>query len=852
MNKPAKAVPPRCPDQNITPGEHAPEHAPEQAPDHGASRPGLSRRGFLGAAVAGSMAVAAGAATPRDAAANSRSAAAPVQPATAPASVAPLSRAETKSLGIATLAAYERAVDLWAVTDGTIFNQNVQPQWLAQTHQFWYAIERKGGSREYMIVDMATGQRRRAFDEARLAEGLKKVGGGNLNQQNPAINIISLSPEKMTFNLGERGFSCDLKNYAVAGHGAAWPQPLAKAAFPPTDPNRWSSESPDSPNGRWHVAVREFNVFLKDRHSSREIRLTSDGTPEHHFDPRVFWSPDSAKFIVLRTQPGFDRQVKELDYAVPQNQATLVSFFYRKPGDRVNITRPHLFHVSPAREIPVPIDTAPNPWSITEVRWNAHSQSFSYLYNQRGHQVMRVLEVNATTGKTRTIVEELCHDDHSPKFFDYSGKQFTFYLPATGEVIWMSERDGWNHLYLFDLYTGRLKNQITQGDWVVRGVEWVDPVKRQIWFRAGGIFSQQDPYFVHYCRVNFDGSHLTRLTKANGTHSVVFSPDRQYLVDTWSRVDAAPVVELRRADRGTFVCHLETADITQWRKTGLPLPQPFVAKGRDGKTDIYGVIYRPTHFDPRRQYPLIEYIYAGPQAAFVPKAFKPFHWPQTMAEIGFIVVQIDGMGTSYRSKPFHDVCWKNLGDSGFPDRIPWIKAAQKRACPQMDLSRVGIYGTSAGGQSALRALLAFGEFYKVASANSGCHDNRVDKIWWNEQWMGWPIGPWYAAQSNVTNAHKLSGSLLLIAGGMDHNVDPCCTMQVINAMQKANKDLEFVFVPPGHHGAAGYHWQYTWRQVRDFMVRRLWHIQPRGGQILPLALATPIIPDEFKENIADA
>ena len=303
---------------------------------------------------------------------------------------------------------------------------------------------------------------------------------------------------------------------------------------------------------------------------------------------------------------------------------------------------------------------------------------------------------------------------------------------------------------------------------------------------------------------------------------------------TWSRINTPPVTELRNAQTAHLIRQLEVADISALLATGLPLPEPFCAKGRDGKTDIYGVIYRPTHFDPHTQYPVIEHIYAGPQGAFVPKEFRAFHWAQTMSEIGFIVVQIDGMGTSQRSKPFHDVCWKNLGDSGFPDRIPWIKAARRKACPQMDISRVGIYGTSAGGQSALRAALAFGDFYKVASANSGCHDNRVDKIWWNEQWMSWPIGPWYAEQSNVTNAHRLQGPLQLIAGGMDHNVDPCCTMQVINALQIANKDFEFLFVPPGHHGAAGYHWQYTWRQVRDFMVRQLWHIQPRNGAILPL------------------
>ncbi|MGC8553848.1 MAG: DPP IV N-terminal domain-containing protein, partial [Phycisphaerae bacterium] len=215
----------------------------------------------------------------------------------------------------------------------------------------------------------------------------------------------------------------------------------------------------------------------------------------------------------------------------------------QKPGDRVTVSRPHLFHVTPPKEIPLSTHLASNPWSITEIRWNPDSGSFTYLYNQRGHQIMRVLRVDAHSGHIHPVVEEICHDDRSPKFFDYSGKQFTFYLPKFNEMIWMSERDGWNHLYLFDLTTGRLKNRITSGPWVVRSVLWVDPAKRQIWLRVGGIYPSQDPYFVHYCRVNFDGTQLTRLTDADGTHKAVMSPDRRFLVAVWSRVDSPPVTE---------------------------------------------------------------------------------------------------------------------------------------------------------------------------------------------------------------------------------------------------------------------------------------------------------------------
>ncbi|NDA67919.1 MAG: S9 family peptidase, partial [Verrucomicrobia bacterium] len=282
---------------------------------------------------------------------------------------------------------------------------------------------------------------------------------------------------------------------------------------------------------------------------------------------------------------------------------------------------------------------------------------------------------------------------------------------------------------------------------------------------------------------------------------------------------------LRRAD-GTLVCELERGDARVLLATGWRAPERFVAKGRDGATDIYGIIYCPTNFDPAKKYPVIEYIYAGPHSAFVPKAFGPMPggWVREMAELGFIVVQCDGMGTSHRSKAFHDVCWQNLGDSGFPDRIAWLKAAATKH-PELDLTRVGIYGGSAGGQSSTRALLAHGDFYKAAVSDCGCHDNRMDKIWWNEQWMGWPIGPHYAEQSNVTQAGNLRGKLMLVVGELDKNVDPSSTLQVANALVKADKDFDLLIIPGAGHGAAES--PYGRRRRADFFVRHLLGKTPR-------------------------
>jgi hypothetical protein len=373
-----------------------------------------------------------------------------------------------------------------------------------------------------------------------------------------------------------------------------------------------------------------------------------------------------------------------------------------------------------------------------------------------------------------------------------------------------------------------VKNQITRGNWVVRAVQHVDPAKRLIWFSAGGMYPGKDPYFANYYRINFDGSGLTRLTEADANHAAAFTSDLKYYVDTYSRTDTPPVMELRRTDDNTLVSTLERGDITELMRAGWKAPEVFVAKGRDGTTDIWGIIIRPGGFDPARKYPVIENIYAGPQGSFVPKSFFAYNQMQSQAELGFIVVQIDGMGTSNRSKAFHDVAWKNLGDAGFPDRILWHKAVAARY-PFYDITRVGIYGGSAGGQNALGGLLFHSEFYKAGIAYAGCHDNRMDKIWWNEQWMGWPVGPQYSASSNVDNAHRLQGELLLVVGELDTNVDPSSTMQVVNQLIKHNKNFDLLVIPGANHPAGRGNdptASYGDHKRFDFFVRHLLRVTP--------------------------
>ncbi|AHG92397.1 peptidase S9B dipeptidylpeptidase IV domain protein (plasmid) [Gemmatirosa kalamazoonensis] len=540
----------------------------------------------------------------------------------------------------------------------------------------------------------------------------------------------------------------------------------------------------------------------------------------------IRWSPDSKHLVAYRRRPGYNRLVHYvLSSPADQLQPKDTSIFYRKPGDVLDVTTPVLIDVEPRAARPIDNALFPNPYQISQAAWHKDSRGFTFEYNQRGHQVYRVIEVDAATGAARAVVS-----DEPKTFFSYRplngnqtdhGSYWRYDVDDGKEVLWMSERDGWAHLYLYDGATGKVKNQITKGPWVVRAVDSVDVAHRQIYFRASGTIAGQDPYFVHYYRINFDGTGLVRYTEANGTHTLYWSPDHAYYVDTYSRVDLPTVVELRRtSDRR--LTPIEKGDMSAQVAAGWRPPEVFSAKGRDGATDIWGIVVKPLAFDPSRKYPVIEQIYAGPQGSFVPKTWGGGQSLQALAELGFVVVQIDGMGTNNRSKAFHDVAWKNLGDAGFPDRILWHKAYAARN-PWYDVTRVGLYGTSAGGQNAMGGLLFHPDFYKAAYANSGCHDNRMDKIWWNEQWMGWPLGPQYEASSNVVNASKLQGSLMLVIGEFDTNVDPSSGYQVADALIRAGKYFDLLVVPNGGHGAGG---AYAVRKRNDFFVEHLLGVAP--------------------------
>ncbi len=599
---------------------------------------------------------------------------------------------------------------------------------------------------------------------------------------------------------------------ATAGDCAA----IFDGTTPAPPQGRRRPNGAESPDGKWRALIRDNDLWIHPT-TGEDVRLSTDGKAGDSYGGPFLWSSDGKYLLAVRTEAGQDHKIHMVRSSpTDQLQPEYMTLDYLKPGDKIPHPRLVIFDVAGHKPIPVDATATSNPWDFSEYHWSPDSKELYFVYNQRGHQVLRLMAAEAATGKARTVVEET-----SPTFIDYQAKLWVRYLDKTGEALWMSERSGYNHIYLVDLKSGQMK-PVTQGPWMVRSVESVDEAKRQMLLRIMGRDPKQDPYHFHYARVGFDGS-LTALTDGDGTHRLTWAPDGETYLDTYSRVDLAPVTELRRTNDGKKLALLETADDAALKAIGWSEPERFVAKGRDGKTDIWGIIEKPTNFDPTKKYPVIESIYAGPQDFFVPKAFAPFRTPSKIAELGFIVVQIDGMGTDWRGKAFHDVCYQNLADAGFPDRILWMKAAAATR-PWMDLSRVGVYGTSAGGQSAASAVMRFGDFYKAAVADCGCHDNRMDKIWWNELWMGWPVGPAYAANSNVTAAKDLKGKLYLMVGEVDTNVDPASTMQVVNALIQAGKDFDLLVYPNSNHGVLGR--PYAFRRMEDFFVRWAYGIEP--------------------------
>ena len=729
-------------------------------------------------------------------------------------------------MGQGTADDYRRAYELRTkYSMNNVWCADVNPRWTADGDKFYYVTNRPEG-RRYMLVDADRRKRVDLFDHMDLANALERSTGKHVSADSLFLSISCV---------GNGGDTIDFSMNGVRYRYLTKSNSLDRLpALPPVgEEPHWmvvdsetGGEPVVSPDGKLKAFIRNHNVWVSNYDGSNARALSDDGAMGNYYSSRVYWSPDSRKIAVNRIRPAVKHYVYYVESSPKdQLQPRLHKQEYAKPGEELLFKRPAIFNAETGEKSIPETAMLENQYEISDPVWEKDSHSVTFEYNGRGHKVYRVLELNDKGGEMHVIVDEK-HD----KYVNYV-RNFRHDLTDGKHIIWSSERDGYQHLYMIDRLTAQPSWQITRGEWYVRGVQYVDEAAGRIFFSASGVKKDEDPYLIRYYSIKTDGTDMRDLTPVTGNHVVTYSPDMKYMVDVWSTIADAPQAVLRSAADGRELMQLEKADISRLTAAGWTAREVFVAPGRDGKTPMWGLIRRPSNFDPSRSYPVIEYIYQGPGDQYVPKSFRPYDWWMTsLSELGFIVVMVDGMGTSFRSRDFENVCYKNLKDAAIPDHIAWLKEAGEKY-PYMDLDRVGIYGCSAGGQESLSALLMYPEFYKACYSACGCHDNRMDKIWWNELWMGYPVDESYAESSNVVNAHLLQRPLMLVVGEMDDNVDPASTMQVADALIKAGKDFELVVIPGARHTMGE---DFGERKRYDFFVKNLLGVTPPSWQEVPL------------------
>lgn len=724
-----------------------------------------------------------------------------------------------------------------------VLNAEVTPVWIAPGERFWYQNRTRRGL-EYILVDPAGPTRQLAFDHARLAAALSTASGRAYEAYRLSLSALVFEEQSVAFDLDGRRWRCDLETYTCVEveHRPANPAELL------------------SPDGQWAAFTRRHNLYIRNTTTNEEIALTHDGKRYYDYGaeaearlstvsdqrfgraapPVAAWSPDSRKLVTQRLDQRRVRDLHLIQHAPPDGSARPVLYAYRYPlvGDQeVPLAEYVVLDVEKRTQTffemqPEIIQFEISPLLTGLVWWSQDSQRAYYIQQERGFRTLRLYEVDAGTGASRLLAEEHGQTNISYNLAIINPPNVRI-LEASRAFIWFSQRDGWAHLYLYDLESGQLRHQITQGAWNVLDILRVDEERGLLYFTGCGREPGVDPYYEYLYRVGLNGGEVELLTPEDAAHKITLSPSGRYFVDTFSRVDLPPVTVLRTMD-GELVQKLEEADVQLLLEKGWRFPERFSVKARDGVTDIYGVIYRPTNFDPDKQYPVLDAIYPGPHIIRTPKSFPTtpreafrFWGPQAEAELGFIVITIDGLGTPFRSKAFLDVSYQNTHEAGgLEDHIAGLKQLAARY-PYMDLERVGIYGHSGGGYASARAILAYPDFYKVAVSSAGGHDHRGYFAGWFERYQGLLEGDNYNAQDNTLIAHQLKGKLLLAWGELDDNVHPSMCIRLADALIKANKDFDMLLLPNRNHGFSSD--LYFTRRRWDYLVQHLLGMTPPEG-----------------------
>jgi dipeptidyl aminopeptidase/acylaminoacyl peptidase len=711
-----------------------------------------------------------------------------------------------------------------------VFGDEVDPQWLVDGNRFWYR-NKTGTGHEFVMVDPVGNTRGTVFDHDRLAAAMSLANdSAYAGRKLPFDSFDFLGGEEaIAFRVGRKRFECNISRYAC----------IVADTLPSTVPY---VVSPDS---AWEAFVQGYDLYIRPHGGGDTVRLTSDGEEFYSYGldypspnqvrsgaqrrPAVSWSPDSRRLVVDRRD---ERGVEHHHYIsyTPQRPVHY-SQPYALPGDTV-FSRPgmEIIDVETRNKVKVELDSRSTRSSFRgssiDSAWTGDSRAFYVVYGTRASKHAFLAEVEAATGALRILA-----GDSSQTFVETNQRDpISWYVTGDGQnTFWWSERDGWAHIWRYD-GDGNVRNQVTSGPWAVGAIQYVDEPNQRLYFTARGRDGEV-PYYARLYRVNFDGGGLVLLTPEDANHEISFAPSGRFFVDTYSRIEAPPVTLLRAAPDGRVLRTLEEADVSGLVEAGWHPSQVFKVKARDGITDIWGVIDFPSDFDPANVngYPIISHIYPGPQVGSVGNwGFKAGGRDAALAQLGFVVVQIDHMGTPLRSKAFHDNYYGNFIDNGIPDHIAAIKQLGARY-PAVDLDRVGIFGGSGGGFASTDAILRYPDFFKVAVSRSGNHDNASYNIGWAEKYQGLLVRDTltgsdnFRASANKTYAANLKGKLLLIHGDLDDNVHPAMTIQLIDELIKANKDFDFIWGPDYPHGMLT---PYFVRKRWDYFVRHLLGVEP--------------------------
>jgi dipeptidyl-peptidase-4 len=730
-------------------------------------------------------------------------------------------------------------------TSPLVFRSGVRPTWLSGD-RFWYRVTTPQGS-EFILIDPTRATREPAFDHAAVAASLSVLTGTKYDGAKLPFQQIDFSDDlnSVIVTIGQRRYTCDRVGKACIASGNAESGAGGRGGRGGGGGRGGAARNDvPSPDKKKVALVRDYNIWVRDVATRKETQLTTDGIKDYAYAtdnagwtrsdrPILVWSPDSAKIATFQQD---QRKVGEM-YLVDTRvgHPNLQAWKYPLPGDDiVTMIEPVILDIPAGKVIRVQLppqqhrstlcdDIACRGGEWSDVQWEPTGFHLAMVNTSRDHKKEEFRIVESETGKVTQIF-----DESVPTFFESgNGRVNWHYLPASKEVIWFSERDNWGHLYLYDSATGQVKNSINQGEGNVTQVLNVDEKNRVIYFLGVGMEKGRDPYFIHFYRIGFDGKGLKLLTPEDGNHDVSLSPDGRYFVDSYSKPDVAPIAVLRD-QTGKLISTLEKADISKLLATGWKPPIPFTAKGRDGKTDLYGLMFQPTKLDPNQKYPIVNHIYPGPQTGSVgSRSFSPARGDcQALAELGFIVMELDGMGTPWRSKKFHEAYFGDMGDNTLPDQVTGMEQLAKRY-PYIDIVRAGIYGHSGGGYATAGAMFHYPNFFKVGISEAGNHDNREYEDDWAEKWQGLLEKKGdttnYDSQANQNFAKNLKGHLLLAHGTMDTNVPPYNTLLVVDELIKANKDFDLIMLPNRNHGFGN----------EPYMIRRRWDYFVRylmGGQ----------------------